>query len=53
MHNKTKDPDSIYIPIDFSDSFDDDTRETRRMMHNCGYKTGAREGTELYQTIGQ
>ena len=44
-HNKSKDPDSM--PIDFSDCYDDDTRETRRMMHNCGFETGARGGAEF------
>ena len=36
------------MPIDFSDDcYDDDTRETRRMMHNCGFKAGARGGAEF------
>ena len=35
------------MPIDFSDCYDDDTRETRRMMHNCGFETGARGGAEF------
>ena len=44
-HNKSKDLDSI--PIDFSDCYDDDTRETRRMMHNCGFEIGARGEAEF------
>ena len=44
-HNKSKDPDSL--PMDFSDCYDDDTRDTRRMLHNCGLNTHTRGGAEL------
>ena len=30
-HNNSKNPDSV--PIDITDCYDDDTKETRRMMH--------------------
>ena len=35
------------MPIDFSDFYDDDTSETRRMMHNCGFETRARRGVKF------
>ena len=47
-HNKSKDPDSL--PIDFSDCYDDDTRDSRRMMHNCGFKAYTRGGAEFSKT---
>ena len=48
QHNKSKDPDSL--PIDFSDCYDDDTRDSRRMMHNCGFKAYTRGGAEFSKT---
>ena len=33
-HNSSKDPDSV--PIDMTDCYDDDTYETRRMIHSSG-----------------
>ena len=33
-HNESKNPDSV--PIDITDCYDDDTQETRRMMHSSG-----------------
>ena len=32
-HNESNNPDSV--PIDITDCYDDDTQETRRMMHTA------------------
>ena len=45
-HNEPRNPDSI--PIDFTDCYDDDTHETRRMIHSSGMEGGSsRGGAEL------
>ena len=41
-HNEPRNPDSI--PIDFTDCYDDDTHETRRMIHSSGMECGNRRG---------
>ena len=41
-HNEPRNPDSI--PIDFTDCYDDDTHETRRMIHSSGMECGRRRG---------
>ena len=41
-HNKPRNRDSI--PIDFTDCYDDDTHETRRMIHSSGMECGNRRG---------
>jgi hypothetical protein len=41
-HNEPRNPDSI--PIDFTDCYDDDTHETRRMIHSSGMECGHRRG---------
>ena len=41
-HNDPRNPDSI--PIDFTDCYDDDTHETRRMKHSSGMECGSRRG---------
>ena len=41
-HNESKNPDSV--PIDITDCYDDDTQETRRMMHSSGPEQAPRRG---------
>ena len=41
-HNESKNPDSV--PIDMTDCYDDDTQETKRMMHSSGPENKARRG---------
>ena len=41
-NNNPRNPDSI--PIDFTDCYDDDTHETRRMIHSSGMECGSRRG---------
>ena len=41
-HNESKNPDSV--PIDITDCYDDDTQETRRMMHSSGPEHAPRGG---------
>ena len=49
-HNEPRNPDSI--PIDFTDCYNDDTHETRRMIHIAAeWNAGAEEErTKLIQT---
>ena len=50
-HNDPRNPDSI--PIDFTDCYDDDTHEIRRMIHSSGIECGSRSGgAELKITSG-
>jgi hypothetical protein len=50
-HNKPKNPDST--PIDFTDCYDDDTHETKRMIHSCGIQKERRRGeTEIINITG-
>ena len=41
-HNESKNPDSV--PIDITDCYDDDTQETKRMMHSSGPEHAPRRG---------
>ena len=34
----------VYVPIDITDCYDDDTQETRRMMHSSGLEHAPRRG---------
>ena len=41
-HNESRNPDSV--PIDMTDCYDDDTQETRRMMHSSGPDNVSKRG---------
>ena len=49
-HNEPRNPDSI--PIDFTDCYENDTHETRLMIHSSGmeYVGTEEEGPNLIQT---
>ena len=50
-HNESKNPDSV--PIDITDCYDDDTQETRRMMHSSGPEYAPRRGGADIKITGQ